>query len=235
MIETVNYYLVKILYLNHLYMIAVEQLQKFFGKGKDKTILFSQLNFRVKKGEKIIILGKTQCGLSSLMKCLAKELQPDQGQIRMNELSFLSLSQPFPLHPKMKVKEQVLYFQGIWPHTKAPVSLSIDSIMEKKVEQLGVLDQYRFSLYCASLAKVDFYFLDEVCKGIDDFHLQWLEDFLMDQSANGYIYASHQFRYKKSLFDRVMILDQGTLVFDDSTNRFLENKDPFISSFHPSK
>ncbi len=231
----VNCYLVKILYLNHLYMIAVEQLQKFFGRGKDKIVLFSQLNFTVQKGEKIIILGKTQCGLSSLMKCLAKELKADQGRIRMDGIEFLHLSQPFPLQPRMKVKELVQYFQGIWPNMKAPLSLSIDSIMEKKVAQLGLLDQFRLSLYCASLAKVDFYFLDEICKGIDDFHLQWLEDFLMEQRENGYIYASHQFRYKKSLFDRVMIVDQGTLVFDDSTNRFLENKDPFISSFHPLK
>jgi ATPase subunit of ABC transporter with duplicated ATPase domains len=65
-----------------LHRVAVE-VQKM-AKGFDRA-LFSNLNFRVEAGEKIAIIGPNGIGKTTLLRCLAGDLEPDTGIIKWAE------------------------------------------------------------------------------------------------------------------------------------------------------
>jgi ATPase subunit of ABC transporter with duplicated ATPase domains len=65
-----------------LHRVAVE-VQKM-AKGFDR-MLFSNLNFRIEAGEKVAIIGPNGIGKTTLLRCLAGDLEPDTGTIKWAE------------------------------------------------------------------------------------------------------------------------------------------------------
>ncbi len=65
-----------------LHRVAVE-IQDM-TKGFDK-LLFSNVNLRVDAGEKIAIIGPNGIGKTTLLRCLAGDLEPDHGMIKWTE------------------------------------------------------------------------------------------------------------------------------------------------------
>ena len=65
-----------------LHRVAVE-VQKM-AKGFDR-MLFSNLNFRIDAGEKVAIIGPNGIGKTTLLRCLAGDLEPDTGTVKWAE------------------------------------------------------------------------------------------------------------------------------------------------------
>jgi len=65
-----------------LHRVAVE-VQKM-AKGFDR-MLFSNVNFRIDAGEKIAIIGPNGIGKTTLLRCLAGDLEPDTGTIKWTD------------------------------------------------------------------------------------------------------------------------------------------------------
>jgi len=62
-----------------LHRVAVEV--QHLSKGYDK-VLFSNVNFRIDAGEKVAIIGPNGIGKTTLLRCLASDLEPDTGTIK---------------------------------------------------------------------------------------------------------------------------------------------------------
>ncbi|HWZ22372.1 MAG TPA: ATP-binding cassette domain-containing protein, partial [Cytophagaceae bacterium] len=60
-------------------VIEIEHLKKSFGKN---TIL-KDMNLKVKKGENVVVLGKSGSGKSVLIKCMVGLIEPDEGKINI--------------------------------------------------------------------------------------------------------------------------------------------------------
>src|SRR5579859_7042872 len=58
-------------------MIEVRQLEKSFGDHK----ILDGVTFRIDKGESVVIMGRSGCGKSVLLKHLIALLKPDAGQV----------------------------------------------------------------------------------------------------------------------------------------------------------
>lgn len=52
------------------------------GLSREGRTLFSGLSFRVKRGDRLVILGPNGCGKSTLLQVLMGELEPDVGEVR---------------------------------------------------------------------------------------------------------------------------------------------------------
>jgi ATPase subunit of ABC transporter with duplicated ATPase domains len=65
-----------------LHRVAVE-VQKM-AKGFDK-VLFTNVNFRIDAGEKVAIIGPNGIGKTTLLRCLAGDLEPDTGSVKWAE------------------------------------------------------------------------------------------------------------------------------------------------------
>lgn len=59
-----------------------EGLGKYFGLGTDRKELFHDVNFDIKKGERICIVGPNGIGKTTLLKIMMGELKPASGYLR---------------------------------------------------------------------------------------------------------------------------------------------------------
>ncbi len=55
------------------------------GKGFDGKQLFSQLNLTIEAGERVAIIGANGIGKTTLLRCLAGDLMPDNGSVKWSE------------------------------------------------------------------------------------------------------------------------------------------------------
>jgi len=145
----------------YLKMIQVENLQQTFligKKGKEKQVpVLKGVNFEVKKGEIVAIVGKSGSGKSTLLQILAGFMKSEQGSIMVNgkEIAHLSevesaafrlqqfgfIFQNFQLMPGLTAFENIelpLKLQGI---KKAIRTEKVKKLMDK-VGLTEVADHY---------------------------------------------------------------------------------------------
>jgi len=128
-------------------MLVVENLNKSFGS---KHVL-KDINLRVKKGEILMITGKSGIGKTTLIRCLCSLENFDSGSIRFEngdegDNSIGLVSQSFDLFPHFTVMKNITY-----PLIKAKKYKKQDAI--KKAEELiellglkGLEENYEFQL-----------------------------------------------------------------------------------------
>lgn len=59
------------------YVVEIKHLKKSFGHLE----VLRDINLNLRKGENLVILGKSGSGKSVLIKCLVQLIQPDEGQL----------------------------------------------------------------------------------------------------------------------------------------------------------
>ena len=62
--------------------LQVQNLSVAVGHGLHRKTILQDLNFTVRAGEKLAVLGANGAGKSTLLKCLSGEFSQYQGQIR---------------------------------------------------------------------------------------------------------------------------------------------------------
>jgi ABC-type polar amino acid transport system ATPase subunit len=92
-------------------LLRIEGLQKNIGHHQ----IFSELSFTLNVGESLIVQGKSGCGKTTLLRCIALLDSIDQGQIIFNDRVISTPGQTAPAHrrPDIGMVFQQLY---LWPH-----------------------------------------------------------------------------------------------------------------------
>ena len=70
-------------------VINIRNLHKSFGKNND---VLKGVDITVKKGENLVVLGKSGSGKSVTIKCLVGLLEPDQGDINVFDTDISKLN-----------------------------------------------------------------------------------------------------------------------------------------------
>jgi len=70
-------------------IIEIEHLKKSFGSNS----ILADMNLKVKKGENLVVLGKSGTGKSVLIKCIVRLLEADDGNIRVFNKDVMSLEE----------------------------------------------------------------------------------------------------------------------------------------------
>lgn len=63
-------------------VLEAEKLSKSFGYGSNRRVLFEDVDFQIKRGERICIVGPNGVGKTTLLKILMGELEPNQGWLK---------------------------------------------------------------------------------------------------------------------------------------------------------
>lgn len=64
-------------------VLMAEDLQKGFGRGAERRELFHHVDFDIKRGERICILGPNGVGKTTLLRVILGELDPDGGYLKI--------------------------------------------------------------------------------------------------------------------------------------------------------
>ena len=203
-------------------IINIEHITKRFG---DK-FLFEDASFGVQEGDKIGIVGINGTGKSTLLKMIAGEEEPDEGQIiRQNGKKAAYLLQ----NPVFCADSDIVgYALDGNPDT--------DWKVQSNLTKLGILDytakmadlsggQRRKVALAKVLAEdVDILLLDEPTNHLDEGMIIWLEDYLRNYRGV-VLMVTHDRYFLDRVTNRILEVDNGKIYgYEAGYSGFLELK-----------
>src|SRR5659263_639764 len=99
-------------------------------KGYEKFIALKNINFTVKKGEAIGIIGENGSGKSTLLKIISNILRPTSGSVKVNGkiTSFLELGVGF--QPDLTAKENIYMYGAVMGMSDKEIDAKLEEILE---------------------------------------------------------------------------------------------------------
>ena len=217
--------------------IAIHNLTKLYGE--QRGLLPTSLE--VEKGELIAVIGHNGAGKSTLLKMLASWLLPDSGQVLVdginleNRLAVVRKVGFVPETPNLFDFFSVEYNLKLFARLFQVQFLRIEEILKEfnllpfrnnKIQVLSKGLSQRVSIGRALLADPPVLLFDEPTSGIDFDMTKEIYRLLKDFHASGktIIFTSHRPEEIKTLATRIIVLHQGSLVFDGSTQKYFQSE-----------
>ena len=199
-------------------MIEVKNLTKSFYFNDNKpNYIFQDLNFSIKPGESIGVLGGNGAGKSTLLRILGGIEYADSGTVIKN----CSVSWPFGVasgfQGSLSASENVTFVSKIYgTHSSKEIKEKIEIVRDfadigdyfdrpYKTYSSGMRGRVSFGLSLAF--RFDVYLLDEViAKGDIGFKAKCKEAIKNLKKNSSFIIASHNFPFLKANIDKAYIL-----------------------------
>lgn len=213
--------------------IEVQGLTKVYGEQK----AVNDISFSIKSGEIVGFLGPNGAGKSTTMKMLTCFLQPTSGiakvcgfdtSVSPMEVKKLIgyLPEHNPLYLDMFVKEYLLFVAGIFGLKNK--TTSVKDIIEKtglspeQNKKIGALSKgyrQRVGLAQAMLHNPKVLILDEPTSGLDPNQINDIRKLITEFGKERTVMLStHIMQEVEAMCDRVIIINNGQIVVDDSTD-----------------
>ena len=221
--------------------VTVQNVSKLYGQQK----ALDNVSLQVDKGEVVGLLGPNGAGKSTLMKILTSYLAPNSGNAFINGLDVQEdaikikqligyLPEHNPLYQEMYVKEYLSFVLNMYK-VKKPVKNAVLDIIKltgldeeyhKKIGALSKGYRQRVGLAQALIHNPDILILDEPTSGLDPNQIVDIRKIITDLGKEKtVILSTHIMQEVEAICDRVIIIDKGKIVADDSTEN-LSNLTP---------
>jgi len=212
--------------------IQVENLTKIYGTQR----ALDEISFEAKQGEILGFLGPNGAGKSTTMKILTGYIPQTSGIARVCGFDVSTqtmevkkhigyLPELNPLYTDMFVKEYLLFsaeIQGLGKQAKVRVEEMIDRVglsleRKKKIGQLSKGYKQRVGLAQAMLHNPKVLILDEPTSGLDPNQVVEIRDLIKEIGQDKTVLLStHIMQEVESMCNRVIIINRGKIVADDS-------------------
>ena len=203
-------------------IINIEHITKRFG---DK-FLFEDASFGVQEGDKIGIVGINGTGKSTLLKMIAGEEEPDEGQIiRQNGKKAAYLLQ----NPVFCADSDIAgYALDGNPDTDWKVQSNLTKLgildYTAKMEDLSGGQRRKVALAKVLAEDVDILLLDEPTNHLDEGMIIWLEDYLRNYRGV-VLMVTHDRYFLDRVTNRILEVDNGKIYgYEAGYSGFLELK-----------
>ncbi|MHB1015859.1 MAG: ABC transporter ATP-binding protein [Desulfurivibrionaceae bacterium] len=218
-------------------LIEVHNLTKIY-KGKRGLL---QTSFEVEKGELIAIVGHNGAGKSTLLKMLASWILPDSGEVLVdginlkNRMALVRKIGFVPETPNLFDFFSVEYNLKIFARLFQLPFLRIEEILQEfnlltyrhnKIQVLSKGLKQRVSIGRSLLADPPVLLFDEPTSGLDFEMTKEVYRLLKSTHASGktILFTSHRPEEIKTLATRIMLLHQGSLIFDGPPQEYFQSK-----------
>lgn len=219
--------------------IEVSQLLKQYGEQK----AVNGVSFTVNKGEIVGFLGPNGAGKSTTMKIITGYLQADGGKGMVCGLDVAAdpvavkkkigyLPEANPLYTDMYVREYLSFVAGI--HQLKDVKAAVEKAItltgltvesKKKIGQLSKGYKQRAGLAAALIHDPEVLILDEPTSGLDPNQIIEIRNVIKQQGQNKTVlFSSHILQEVEAICDRVIIINKGNIVADDSLANLQRSK-----------
>ncbi|MDB5275926.1 MAG: gldA [Ferruginibacter sp.] len=220
--------------------IKVTSLSKNYGAQK----AVNNISFSVGKGEIVGFLGPNGAGKSTTMKIITGYLECDGGEVEVcnEKVSTGSLStkkkigylpEANPLYFDMYVREYLEFIAGVHKmnHSKnrieetiATVGLTLEA--NKKIGQLSKGYKQRVGLAAALIHNPEVLILDEPTSGLDPNQIVEIREVIKTLGKDKTVlFSSHILQEVQAICDRVIIINKGNIVADDTLSNLQKVKD----------
>ena len=204
------------------------------SKGFDGVTLFRDVDFEVKKGDKVAIIGANGTGKTTLMKILNGLLEPDTGSFKLGAKVYTGYydQEHHVLNPENTVFEEIQETYPDMDNTKVRNVLAAflftgDDVF-KLIRDLSGGEKGRVSLAKLMLSDANLLFLDEPTN-----HLDIISKEILEQAVSSYkgtvVYVSHDRYFINKTATKIMELrNNGFLCFEGTYDYYLEKRDALL-------
>jgi ABC-2 type transport system ATP-binding protein len=217
--------------------LKIRNLEKSYAQNRG----LKPISFEVSKGELIAIVGHNGAGKSTLLKMLANWIPPDSGNVLIDEIDLKNRIAVvkkmgfIPEVPNLFDSFSVQYNLKLFAALSQIPTLRVEEILNEfnlmpfrksKVQSLSKGLKQRVNIGRALLADPPILLLDEPTSGLDFEMTREIYRLLSTMHGKGktIIFTSHRPEEIKSLATRVIVLHNGSLVFDGSTQEYFESE-----------
>lgn len=237
-------------------VLIIRNLYKSFGNNH----VLVDFNLELKKGESVVVLGKSGSGKSVLIKCIIGLLKPDKGSIEMfgknipdmdeEELDKLRakvgfLFQSNALYDSMTVKQNLEF--PLRRHWIKVSQNEVNTMVREALEDVGLahtLDMMpaelsggmrkRIALARTLILKPEIILYDEPTTGLDPITAKEIIGLMMEiqeKYNTTSLIISHDMNCVRMASNRVAVLIDGRCYATDTYQQLIQNTDPKVKQF----
>jgi phospholipid/cholesterol/gamma-HCH transport system ATP-binding protein len=237
-------------------IIEIKDLYKSFGSNE----VLKGVTFSVKKGENLVVLGKSGSGKSIAIKCLVGLVVADKGEINvfgtditkidsqeLNEIRIRIgfLFQNAALYDSMSVRENLGF--TLKRHAKDLTSEEVEKQIKEILESVGLSEaidkmpselsggmRKRIGLARTLILKPEIILYDEPTTGLDTITSREISELVMEiqkKYKTSSIIITHDMACAKHTADRLVILKDGVIHAEGSYEELEKSDDEWVRSF----
>lgn len=199
-------------------------------KGYKEQKVLKGLNFEIKRGEFLGIVGRNGSGKSTLLKILAGIYYPEKGNVTINGalVPFIELGVGF--NPELTGRENVYLNGALLGFSNAEMDKMYDDIWEfaelkefedQKLKNYSSGMQVRLAFSIAIRARGDILLLDEVLAVGDAAFQKKCEDYFENLKKNNrtVILVTHSMDNVRRFCTRAILIDDGKIIKDGKPDK----------------
>jgi len=208
-------------------------LDKVTKKFKEKAAV-KNLSFKTKEGEIIGFVGPNGAGKTTTMRLILGYLQPNEGKVLIDNLNPIKdrtavlkkigyLPENNPVYQEMRVNEYLQFIGSIKDddnYEKVIDEVGLVEVRQSKIEELSRGFKQRVALAAALLGNPEILVLDEPTSGLDPIEQEKIKKLIRQLAEKKtIIFSTHILSEVEDIADRIIIIDQGKIVYDGKKPR----------------
>lgn len=222
--------------------LQINHLTKIYGRQK----AVDDISFEIGTGEIVGFLGPNGAGKSTTMKIATTYIPPTTGSVRVCDRDVMEhpmevkkvigyLPEHNPLYTDMYVHEYLGFIGGLYNLRGSVLKERINEVVarcgltqeqNKKIDMLSKGYRQRVGLAQALIHDPKVLILDEPTSGLDPNQLVEIRKLIKDISSNKtVIFSTHIMQEVQALCDRVIVINHGKIVADDSLKNLMSGRD----------
>jgi phospholipid/cholesterol/gamma-HCH transport system ATP-binding protein len=236
-------------------LIELRDLHKRFGR----LVVLDGVSVAVEAGESLVIIGASGTGKSVLLKHIVGLLKPDAGEVwfdgrrvdTMKERELVEVRKQFgflfqmgALFDSFTVEENVAF--PVVEHTRKS-SAEVSRIVDERLGVVGLPDvrkkmpaelsggqRKRVALARAIALDPRVILYDEPTTGLDPIRADVINELIIKLKRElrvTSVVVTHDMHSAFRVGDRIVMLDQGKIIFDGTPQQIQQSKNPLIRSF----
>ncbi|WP_458354124.1 ABC transporter ATP-binding protein [Peribacillus frigoritolerans] len=214
-------------------MIEVKKISKNYGRKK----ILDSVSFTANKGEVTCLIGINGVGKTTTLKAIMG-LTPYKGEIliddqKMTKDSYEKITfipdAPTML-PQMTIKQAMVFmsdFYTSWNQERANQLMGFFKLKEEnRISELSKGNTAKLNLMLGLSLDVDYVLMDEPFSGIDMFSREQIADVFASHliEDRGVIITTHEIGDIEHLIDKVILLDNGSVLKEFNTEEMREEE-----------
>ena len=222
-------------------MIEVSKLSKYYGEVK----AVDEINFSIARGEVVGLLGPNGAGKTTTIRMLCCYLEPTSGVVKVDGINVLDdvlpiknkigyLPESAPLYEEMLVYNYLKYIADVreistWVDVdkriaEMSITCGLQSVMHKSINELSKGYRQRVGLAHALIGDPEILILDEPTSGLDPNQIIEIRELIKKiGKEKTVILCSHILSEVEATCDRVIIINDGKVVADGTTQTLNKN------------
>ncbi len=219
--------------------LIADRLQKKFGA----ITAVAEVSFAAEPGKILGLLGPNGAGKSTTIGMLAGLIRPDSGKVSIDAATLGTgadptkrklglVTQEIALLEELPARMNLEFFGGLYGLSGPPLRARIAAVLEMTSLSDRARDppntfsggmRRRLNIACALLHEPQILLLDEPTVGVDPQSRNAIFETIEVLAAQGrtVVYTTHYMEEVERLCDRIVIVDHGRVLADDTLSRLL--------------